>query len=227
MSSLVQFCKKIKYNFKDITLLEEAITHPSLGIKKDGIPFNYQRLEFLGDAILGFVLADILFQLYKENDEGELSKKIAFLASRKYCSHVGKEINLDSIIYISKGEEKNGGRDVANNIANSLEALIAAIYLDSKSIKEVSKFIKNFWGSFNSETEIDTKTTLQEWSQENKKTLPCYELVEVSGTKHAPTFKVEVKIGKEMKKIGVGSSKKSAEKDAAEEMLKYISLYLS
>lgn len=222
MSTLDEFLQEIGYSFKNSLLLEEALTHPSTRQSRNSKPFNYQRLEFLGDAILGMVISEMLFKAYDKQNEGFLSKQKAVLTSREYCYHVGKKINIADMLKLSSGEEKNGGRTLQTNIANAVESLIAAIYLDSKSIQKSRQFIKKYWDIAPDKTvSCDAKTMLQEWSQERFGTLPSYELITTQGPDHAPSFVAEVAIG-DLKTKGVGKTKKTAEKMAAEKMLEKI-----
>jgi ribonuclease-3 len=223
MFDLDRFCSIIDYNFKNLLLLEEALTHPSVRTKRNKQPFHYERFEFLGDAILGFVISDIIFRNNQFADEGVLSRKTAFLTSRDCCYHIGLNLNIGNFLHISKGEEHNGGRTLKKNIANCVESVIAAIYLDSNSIDKVYTFIMKQWGEFlTMEDYLDPKTTLQEWSQERMKIIPHYEVIKTTGPDHSLEFVVEVQIPNIQSAIGAGSSKKIAEKNAAEEMLKTI-----
>ena len=226
-ANLLQLCNTIGYTFKNINLLTEALSHPSLRVKKNGRPFNYERLEFLGDSVLDFVITNMLFNEYPDDSEGSLSKKVAYFVSREFCYSVGEQIEIARFMLISPGEENNGGRALAANISNSVEALIAAIYLDG-GYECAKDFVHAYWFSSLDETKsyIDAKTALQEWSQNKLKTLPTYTTIGSEGPEHVPTFLVKVDVGtpKIPDAIGRGKSKKMAEKDAARRMLEQLQI---
>jgi len=248
------------YEFKNTTLLIEALTHPSSKIsvktkdykgvidakmddifqdkfeysncdfKKGSKPFNYERLEFLGDRVLSFVLGDILFQKFPDDSEGQLSKKYSNLACGAICVEVAKSINLEKYIIMSIGEDKYNGRKNLSNLENVMEALIGAVFLDG-GIENAIKFIKKHWKSFIDKVStvnlLDPKSFLQEWSQIKFHVLPKYTLKEVKGTDHEPLFIIEVSIdGVNEKFIGIGGSKKESEKNAAKEMMEKLKLKL-
>jgi ribonuclease-3 len=163
----------------------------------------------------------------KEN-EGILSKKRAHLVSREICYQIGITIGIPDAIILSDGEQANGGRLLLANVANCLEAIIAAIYIDSGyDLVYVRKFINKYWGDFitQNNTELignDSKTALQEWSQMRFKVVPVYNIIGHEGNPHSPIFKIEVAIRDLPRITGTGKSKKDAEKDAASKMLKLI-----
>ncbi len=209
----------IKYKFKNIALLKEAISHPSL--KQCNISSkHYEKLEFLGDAVLNFVITDIIFQQFKNAKEGLLAKIRAYLVSKNILVKVGRDIKLDNVILLSDSEESCGGRNNINNIENAMEALIAAIYLDS-DIANTRAIVSNLWAHYITDKlsiEIDPKSALQELCQKYDHINPCYTLISQKGSMHEPMFEVEVRINNNTA-IGMGTSKKLAEKDAA---LKYL-----
>ncbi|MBM5782923.1 MAG: ribonuclease III, partial [Pelagibacterales bacterium] len=161
--SFRSFENKICYQFSNLALLEEALTHPSLSKENKNKP-NYQRLEFLGDKVLSLVISDFLMKKYKNESEGDLSKRQAVLVSGDTLSRIAIEIGLDNVLQVSKGEENLGGKTNKRNLENSLEALIGAIYLDSNYDK-AKEFITKFWHNF-LENEItppkDSVSQLQE-----------------------------------------------------------------
>lgn len=173
--------KILKYSFKDKQLLEEALTHPSTSSSnKKQKRFNYERLEFLGDSILSFVIIDYLLRKYKNETEGQLSKRKSFLVSKQTVSDISRRLGIGDFIILSKGEEQSGGRNNINNLENVFEAILGAIFLDS-DFCTVQKFIINIWSEFNEWTDdvpIDPKTQLQEWTQKHFKVLPDYKLLE-------------------------------------------------
>jgi ribonuclease-3 len=220
-----KFCSQISYQFKDENLLIESITHPSLSSKKNQLK-NYERLEFLGDKVLSLVIAEHLIQKYKNEKEGDLSKRQAFLISGETISKVALDVGLNSVIKISKGEANLGGNTNKKNLENALEALIGAIYLDSDFLG-AKKFIMKFWEVFfNEECEPpkDPISKLQEIVQVKLKRLPEYEVVKTSGLEHKPIFTANLAISHlNIAVSGSGKSKKEAQKQAAIFALQIIS----
>ncbi len=216
---LQDFCQIIGYEFKDLSLLEESLTHPSSS--KYGKK-NYQRLEFLGDKVLSLVISQYLIQKYLNENEGDLSKRHAFLVSGEVLSEIACEINLDKYLILSSGEESSGGRLRKSNLENAIEALIGAIYLDS-NFEKAQDFILNFWRALfdkNQNPPKDPVSELQEFAQLKNKKLPQYEINKIGGTDHNPEFEAIVKIeffGIEEKAIGF--SKKEAQRKVAEIVL--------
>ena len=192
----------------------KSITHKSV----DKIN-NFEKLEFLGDRILGFVISKKLIELYPNEKEGVLDKKLASLVNKNKCLEVAKIIGLENFILVGNNNSKN---KVENKIvADSIEALIGAIYYD-KGFEISEKFILNMWKSFISssdETIIDSKTKLQEYSLKKFKTLPIYKLISKSGPKHKPKFTISVRLQDSKFFNGQGDSKKKAEQDAAKNLL--------
>lgn len=209
------------YDFKNKNFLIEALTHPSLKqYNQNNNIKDYERLEFLGDAILNFIITEILFNNYANYDEGNLAKIRSYLVCRETICGVAAKLKLGNYIIMTHGEEGSGGRTNVNNIENVMEALIAAIYLDS-DIGTIGKIIRKLWGSFIDVKDLsnyDPKTTLQEWAQSNSYQVPSYQLINRAGAAHISTFTVVVKI-KDYKQTGVGASIKEAEKNAARKLL--------
>ena len=218
--SLTKLQKKINVKFKKLDYLIKAVTHKSF----DPIN-NYEKLEFLGDRILGLVISKKLIELYQNEKEGILDKKLASLVNKNKCIEVAKQIELDKFIFI--GNKKNKKYKVENKIiSDSLEALIAAIYYD-KGFDVAEKFILNTWNNFikiSDITIIDAKTKLQEYSLKVNKSLPIYKFISTSGPKHRPIFKISVKIKDTKFYEGTGDSKKKAEQNAAQQLLKFLKI---
>jgi ribonuclease III len=215
----------IEYHFKDTSLLVEALSHPSL--KQHALyqtsKKNYERLELLGDSILGFVITEILFKNFTDYDEGQLAKRRSFLICKDTLCKVGTKLNLAEYIIMTHGEEISGGRSNPNNIENAMEALISAIYLDS-NIDTTKLIISNLWSEFLSITDltaVDPKTSLQEWSQSTGHFKPVYEVIKREGSAHLPVFTVSVTV-KGHKQIAHGNSVKAAEKKAAQKLLEML-----
>ena len=206
--------KKISIKFKNLNYLKKSITHKSYDPLN-----NYEKLEFLGDRILGFVISKKLIELYPNEKEGVLDKKLASLVNKNQCLEVAKIIGLEKFILVGN---KSAKTKVENKIiADSIEALIGAIYYD-KGFEVSEKFILNIWKNFiklSEETIIDSKTKLQEHSLKKFKSLPIYKLVSSSGPKHKPKFTISVRLKDTKLYEGSGDSKKKAEQNAAKKLL--------
>jgi ribonuclease-3 len=203
--------KKINYKFKDKKLLVKSLTHKSY----DKIN-NNEKIEFLGDRVLGLIIAKKLLEIYPEEKEGILDKKFASLVNKKTCLQIANNISLEK--YILTFNPKNKKIKVEDKvIADCCEALIGAIYLD-KGFTAVENFILTFWSKNIKEsviTQIDAKTKLQEYSLKKFKKLPTYKIISNTGPRHKPIFKVAVKLPNTKFYIGQGTSKKDAEQNAA------------
>ena len=210
--------KKINIKFKNIALLIQSLTHKSFDANK-----NNEKIEFLGDRVLGLVIAKKLLELYPDEKEGILDKKFASLVNKKTCLDIGKNINLDK--YILTFNSNNKKIKIEDKIiSDSCESLIGAVYLD-KGFYTVEKTILKLWKSHIKKSDviqIDPKTKLQELSLKNFKKLPVYKLVSSTGPRHKPLFKVGVKLPDTKYFISIGKSKKDAEQNAAIECLKNI-----
>ena len=208
--------KKIDLKFKNKDLLIQALTHKSFNPNE-----NNEKIEFLGDRVLGLVIAKKLLEIYPNEKEGILDKKFASLVNKKTCLEIAKKINLDS--YIKTFNPNNKKIKIEDKIiSDSCEALIGAIYLD-KGFAIVEKIILNLWSKHIEKsvvTEVDAKTKLQELTLKNFKKLPTYKLISNIGPRHKPIFKVGVKLPNTKYFIASGKSKKEAEQNAAIECLK-------
>ena len=210
--------RKINVKFKNLDLLTQSLTHKSFDTNK-----NNEKLEFLGDRVLGLVISKKLLETYPDEKEGILDKKFASLVNNKTCLEIAKNINLDNFIRTFNPNNKKIGIE-DKIISDSCEALIGAIYLD-KGINIVEKVILNLWKKNITQsvvTQIDAKTKLQELSLKKFKKLPNYKLISNSGPRHKPLFKVGVKLFNTKYYIGLGKSKKDAEQNAAIYCLKNI-----
>ena len=210
----------IDHNFKKIKLLEKALTHKSY----DNLN-NNEKLEFLGDRVLGLVISERLLEKYPTEKEGIIDKKFANLVNKKTCSLIAKKINLKKFIYLGSSHKKL--ERYADKISSDcLEAIVGAIYLDS-GLKSVEKFILSFWKEHllkSTVTLIDSKTKLQEFSLKKFKELPKYFFHKKIGPQHKPLFKTEVQIPNSKKVSGSGSSKKNAQQNAASKLLKILKI---
>ena len=203
--------KKLKINFKNKDLLVKSLTHKSF----NNID-NNEKLEFLGDRVLGLVIAKKLLEIYPNEKEGVLDKKFASLVNKKTCLEVAKKLELHKyILTLNIKKKKNDIEDKI--IADSCESLIGSIYLD-KGFQIVEKVIMNLWADNirrSVVTQIDAKTKLQEFSLKKFKKLPIYKLISNTGPRHQPVFKVAVKLSNTKFFIGEGKSKKDAQQEAA------------
>ena len=216
---LFKLQKTIKVKFKNIELLKKAITHKSF----DAIN-NYEKLEFLGDRLLGLIISKKLLSMYPDVKEGLLDKKLASLVNKEKCYEVGKKLKLDEFVFI--GNNKKTSKVETKIVSDSIESLIGAIYYE-KSFDFVEKFVLNLWKDLlesSKITLIDAKTKLQEYSLKKFKILPIYKLVNTSGPKHKPMFKIAVRLKNSEFVDGTGKSKKIAEQDAASKYIKKFNL---
>ncbi len=208
---------RLGYNFADRTLLEAALTHRSFA-NEAGTPAHYERLEFLGDAVLGLATADWLFRRLAERPEGELSRLKAMLVSEGALARYAEELALGEHLRLGTGEERSGGRLKASLLADALEALFGAIYLDggfgaARGVVEGYLEAASAWPEEGKPR--DAKTTLQELAQARGWELPVYVVVEERGPDHDKTFAVEVNLRGALAGQGQGRTKKSAEQAAA------------
>ena len=207
--------KKINVKFKDTNLLTQSLTHKSHNSLK-----NNEKIEFLGDRVLGLVIAKKLLEIYPDEKEGILDKKFASLVNKKTCLEIAKNINLEK--YILTFNPNNKKIKIEDKIiSDCCEALIGALYLD-KGLNITEKIILNLWKNHIKKsviTQIDAKTKLQELTLKNFKKLPTYKLISNTGPRHKPIFKVGVKLPNTKYFIATGKSKKEAEQNAAIECL--------
>ncbi|MCT4585095.1 MAG: ribonuclease III [Peptostreptococcaceae bacterium] len=218
------FQEKIGYEFKNENYLREALTHSSYVNENKRCKVNYnERLEFLGDSVLGIIISHYLFEKKKNVKEGELTKLRAMIVCEESLSEVANEINLGEYLFLGKGEEATGGRERTSILADAMEAVIASIYLDGgflKAKKFVLKYMKQIiTNSMEGKIFRDYKTHLQEVLQSQKTGKINYRLVEEVGPDHNKKFLVEVLLDEESLGFGKGRTKKEAEQMAAKEAL--------
>ena len=221
MTNIKTIENSIKYDFVNKALLENAITHTSfVNNKKD---YTYERLEFLGDRVLGLAIADLIYKNFLNESEGDLARRIAFLVSGKTLSEIAIKLKLQNYVRVSENLKFNNGEN--NSIlSDTMEAIIGAIFLDS-NYSEVKKVIKYIWIEYiknDVKPPKDPKSALQELSMELKYEMPVYSNYIKEGPDHSPVFKVKVSIKGLNKSQGIGVSKKSAEIDAASKLLRII-----
>jgi ribonuclease-3 len=217
---LIKLEKTINLKFKNRDLFVKSLTHKSF----DSI-INNEKLEFLGDRVLGLIISEKLLEIYPNEKEGILDKKFASLVNKNKCLELAKIINLEKFILISNNKKKT--IKIADKIiSDSLEALIGALFID-QGLKVVKKFVLNLWKDnlkVSSFTFIDAKTKLQEYSLQKYKKLPIYKLLENLGPRHKPIIKVAVKLETTKFVKAVGFSKKDAEQKAAKFLLKSLGI---
>jgi len=206
--------KVLNHDFSDQALLKLALTHRSKGAK------NYERLEFLGDSILGFVVADWLYKNFSELAEGKLSRMRSSLVRKETLALVARKLELSSYLILGEGELKSGGFNRDSILADTVESIIGALYLDS-GFSAASKFIyTNFAEHFNSISDVstfkDAKSRLQEAMQKNALLLPVYNIIETQGEQHDQEFTVECLAGDiNVRAVAVAKSRRLAEQEAA------------
>ena len=214
--SAARVCAALGYGFQQPRLLEEALTHRSAS------PRNNERLEFLGDALLNLVMAEFLFQRYPQASEGELSRLRANLVKGEALAELARGLKLGENLRLGQGELKSGGPQRESILADALEAIFGAVYLDS-GLGACRALILNLYqeglASLASADESkDPKTRLQEYLQARQQPLPVYSVLEISGEPHAQTFTVECAVA-DRRAVAVGSNRRKAEQDAARQVL--------
>lgn len=213
--------ERIGHVFADRALIREALTHGSAleGAAKGRLSYN--RLEFVGDRVLGLITAERLFDEHEDEEEGELAPRLNALVNRGACARAARRADLGQAIVLSPSEEAQGGRDKEAILADVCESVIAAIYLDA-GLEAARSFIARFWGDEFENTRSasrDAKTLLQEWAARKKKGL-SYSVIEQSGPDHAPRFVIEARVEGFEGARGEGASKRQAQRQAAAAFLK-------
>ncbi len=215
---------KINYNFKDASLLKQALTHPSH--KSCNKSPSYERLEFLGDKILGAIIAKYVYMKFQHSAEGHLSLMHSNLVSSEAINKVATKISIGEFIVMDKGEESSGGRKNVNNIENAMEALIGAIFLDG-GFHESEKFVLDLWeGTFSHDDMMNKnpKSLLQEIVQKCGKSIPTYEVIKKYGPSHESVFEVCVTVHNIGSANADGHSIKEAECNAAFKLIEKFNL---
>jgi ribonuclease III len=219
--STAAFEERIGYRFKDPALLEQALTHISALTGARNRAGSYQRLEFLGDHVLGLVVSDMLFRAFAKADEGEMSRRLADLVRKEACADVARAIELGDAIRLGASEANAGGRGRTAILADVCEALIGVVFVDG-GYPAASALIERLW-SERMRTPArplrDSKTVLQEWAQARGLPTPAYREVERKGPDHDPEFRVTVELPDLAPAEGLGRSKRAAEQAAAAAML--------
>ena len=212
--------KKLKLNFSNPKILIKSLTHKSFDSQN-----NNEKIEFLGDRVLGLIIAKKLLEIYPEEKEGILDKKYASLVNKKKCFEIAKTLHLEKFVLVA--DNKNNKIKIADKIiSDCCEALIGSIFLD-KGLETAEQFILKLWKDdlkASSITFIDAKTKLQEFSLKKFKKLPIYKVLENTGPRHKPVFKVAVRLENSEFVAASGNSKKDAEQMAAQTFLKKVGL---
>jgi ribonuclease-3 len=213
--------QRIGYTFADKSILDRALTHISAASPKLGRGGSYQRLEFLGDHVLGLAVSDMLYRAFPKGDEGELSRRLADLVRRESCADVARALDLGAALRLGGSESNAGGRRRAATLADVCEALIGAVFVDG-GYPAAAAFIERLWHDrmmTPARPLRDPKTMLQEWAQGRGLPTPSYREVERKGPHHNPEFRVAVDVPKLAPAEGIGRSKRAAEQAAAAAML--------
>ena len=212
---------RLCYQFSDLALLKRALTHRSAG------KHHNERLEFLGDAVIGLAAAAAFYDLFPDADEGVLSRLRTLVVSGHSLAAIAKELDLSSCLILGESERKSGGRHRDSILADTLEALVGAVALDSspeKALQVASGWLRSAVESASPTDTIDAKTQLQEWCQARGEALPKYTVVEVSGSDHQQSFRVSCRLpSRQCETEASGTSRRRAEKSAAADMLNQVS----
>lgn len=224
--SLEAVVASLGYGFADPQLLTDALTHPSAGAgRRDRRKTQYERLEFLGDRVLGLVVAEILYRRFPDENEGALARRHAALVCREALARVALGLGLDHALVLSRGEQEGGGRHNPTMLADACEAVLGAIYADG-GLDPAAGIIRRCWEPLVAEAATppkDAKTALQEWAQGRGLPLPCYRVLGTEGPSHDPVFAVEVAVQGLAPMAARGPSKRVAEQAAATALLGTVS----
>ncbi len=216
ITNLEKFQKIIKVKFKNKNLLKEALTHKSYNSN-----LNNEKLEFLGDRVIGLILSKKLFDLYPNEPEGVLDKRFSMLVNKKTCCDVAWSISLQNYIILGNSKKIINKKD-EKILSDCCEAIIGSIFID-QGYNFVKKFVIKIWEKYLEKSDVtilDPKTKLQEYSLKHYKKLPVYQIISSTGPRHNPIYKISVQIINSKKFIGFGNSKQLAELDSASKLLK-------
>jgi ribonuclease III len=212
---------RLAYHFKDPHLLACALTHVSAAGGAAGRSKNYQRLEFLGDRVLGLAIAEMLYTAFPKASEGELSQRLSELVRRDTCADVALAWDVGPYLKLGGGDMQSGGRSSRPILADVCESIIGAVFLDGGYEAAKALVERGFSERMSAEHRLprDPKTVLQEWAQGRGLPTPTYHLVEQTGPDHAPRFQVEARVGLLEAATGSAATKRAAEQDAAQNLL--------
>lgn len=207
------FQDRIGYHFKNSEHLDKALTHASTSQDE-----NYERLEFLGDRVLGLIVAEILYRCFPFENEGALARRHSALVCTETLAKIARDLDIPELVKLSKSEKNAGGSKQDNLLADCMEAIIGAVFLD-RGYVACQEVVTALWGDkiyTIMQPPVDAKTALQEWAQARKKPIPNYEVIERTGPDHAPQFTVQVSVDGEAPEQASGTSRRTAEKLAAQ-----------
>lgn len=213
--------KKLAYRFKNVELIEQALTHASVRGGK-GQRADNERLEFIGDRVLGLAIAEVLAAKHPDDSEGELARRFNRLVRGEACARVARSIDLGAHLILSDSEADSGGREKLTILADAVEAVLGAVFLDA-GFDKARAVVRKLWEAQPDnapDINVDAKSELQEWAQGRGLPLPKYSVVSRKGPDHAPHFTAEVTISGMPPALGEGASKRIAEQDAAQAFLK-------
>jgi ribonuclease III len=209
------------YRFKDRSLIERALTHSSARAGKSNnrnATADNERLEFLGDRVLGLAVAELLTETFGAANEGDLARRFNMLVRGETCALIAREWQVGAALHLSDSEAESGGREKETILADACEAVLAAVFIES-GFEAARKIVRVHWSpliaALASEPAADAKSTLQEWAQAQGLPVPSYKEIRREGPDHAPMFTAEVRIDHKRTSVGVGASKRAAEQDAA------------
>ncbi len=223
-SALSQLQEQLGHRFADPALLVRALTHPSVSADPSHRGGDYERLEFLGDRVLGLVVAEMLFDRFPEEAEGLLARRLAKLVGKDTLASVAEDLDLGNVMRFAMGEDEKQGRSNPGLLSDACEAVIAALYLDG-GLPVAQAFIVQAWRQRieeDREPPSDAKTELQEWAQGRGLPLPRYSEVDRQGPPHDPLFTISVEVEGKRPQTGTGRSKRAAEQDAAAQLLSLV-----
>lgn len=213
--------ERLGHSFADRKLLVRALTHPSVSANPEHQGGDYQRLEFLGDRVLGLVMAEQLFSRFPREAEGQLARRLAKLVAKDALASVAEDLDLGSAMRLAMGADEWRGRTNPGLLSDACEAVIAALYLDG-GLPVAKRFIEGAWQArieADRDPPSDAKTALQEWAQARGLPLPEYEEIDRQGPPHDPVFTIRVRIEGHPPQAGTGRSKRAAEQEAASALL--------
>jgi ribonuclease-3 len=220
-AALAALERRIGYRFTDRDLLKRALTHASAGAGQSSAAANYERLEFLGDRVVGLAVAEMLWRRFPDEPEGDLSRRFTALVSQEPMAEIGIELGLDTALMLCAGTEKDNGRSNPSILADACEAVIGAVFADA-GFGPARALVESLWSARIDRTACpprDAKTALQEWAQGRGLPLPEYSVISQEGPSHAPVFRIRVAVAEAGSAEAEGASKRNAERAAAASLL--------
>ncbi|MGQ9688668.1 MAG: ribonuclease III [Desulfobaccales bacterium] len=215
---LEALCRRLGCRFRDLGKLDRALRHSSFTYEFPEVGLSNEQWEFLGDAVLSLAVSHLLLETFPDASEGELTRRRAALVNARHLAELARRLDLGVCLLLGRGEQRQAGHEKPSLLADALEAVLAAVYLD-RGFRQVQRLVKRWFGPVleqqGSLALHDPKTVLQEFLQARHKLAPTYHVLEETGPSHARRFRVELRLGEETLAQGEGSSKKQAEKNAA------------